>query len=111
MDTIQLINSDCLIELTEIQSQSVDLILTDPPYNLGLFMQERDTNLKKMRDNFFGSADWDNLDYDSWKAHLETFFKESGSHFFSFIKNNIRLVLTMLKDNLLISLMKDVNII
>lgn len=78
MDKIELINSDCLTALKDISAQSVDLILTDPPYNPGLFMQNRDTNLKKMRDNFFGAADWDNLDYKSWKASLETFFKESA---------------------------------
>ena len=42
MDEISLINSDCLNALSEIPSQSVNLTLTDPPYNLGLFMQERD---------------------------------------------------------------------
>lgn len=76
--SISLINSDCLTALKDIPTQSVDLILTDPPYNLGLFMQNRDTNLKKMRDNFFGAADWDNLDYESWKASLEIFFEQSA---------------------------------
>ena len=75
---VSLINSDCLTALKDIPTQSVDLILTDPPYNLGLFMQNRDTNLKKMRDNFFGAADWDNLDYESWKASLEIFFEQSA---------------------------------
>ena len=75
---VSLINSDCLTALKEISPQSVDLILTDPPYNLGLFMQNRDTNLKKMRDNFFGAADWDNLDYESWKASLEVFFEQAS---------------------------------
>lgn len=58
-ESVLLINSDCITALKDIPSQSVDLILTDPPYNLGLFMQNRDTNLKKMRDNFFVAADWD----------------------------------------------------
>ena len=75
---VSLIKSDCLTALKDIPTQSVDLILTDPPYNLGLFMQNRDTNLKKMRDNFFGAADWDNLDYESWKASLEIFFEQSA---------------------------------
>lgn len=74
----RLINSDCLTALKDIKSQSVDLILTDPPYNLGLFMQNRETNLKKMRENFFGAADWDNLDYDSWKKSLEIFFEQAA---------------------------------
>ena len=31
-----------------------------------------------MRDNFFGAADWDNLDYESWKASLEIFFEQAA---------------------------------
>lgn len=46
MSEFNLIHSDCLSALQDIPSQSVDLILTDPPYNIGLFMQNRDTNLK-----------------------------------------------------------------
>ena len=47
-------NVDCIEAMKKIEDHSVDLILTDPPYNLGNFMRNRDTNLKKMRDNFFG---------------------------------------------------------
>lgn len=78
MTDISLINSDCLSALKVLSSQSVSLILTDPPYNLGLFMQKRDTNLKKMRDNFFGAADWDNLDYETWKNSLDEFFEQAA---------------------------------
>lgn len=31
----QLINGDCFVELKNIPDNSIDLILTDPPYNLG----------------------------------------------------------------------------
>lgn len=44
---VTLINGDCLEALKNIQDNTVDLILTDPPYNLGNFMRERKTNLKK----------------------------------------------------------------
>ena len=76
-DTI-LLNADCLNILKKINAQSVDLILTDPPYNLGLFMQNRDTNLRKMRSNFFGAADWDNLNYEQWIKSLDLFFQEAA---------------------------------
>ena len=36
----------------KIDTNSIDLIITDPPYNLGNFMRNHDTNLSKMRDNF-----------------------------------------------------------
>lgn len=35
-----------------MEDKSISLIVTDPPYNLGNFMKNRDTNLSKMRDNF-----------------------------------------------------------
>ena len=53
-----LYNKSCLDAMRDMESKSVDLVLTDPPYNLGLFMQNRATNLKAMRENFFGAAGW-----------------------------------------------------
>lgn len=73
-----LINGDCLEALRSIDGDSVDLILTDPPYNLGLFMKERATNLKALRDNYFGAAGWDNLEYDQWNESMDSFFGEAA---------------------------------
>ena len=41
-------------------------------------MISRDTNLKKMRENFFGTAGWDNLDYNEWASAMDRFFKEAA---------------------------------
>ena len=35
----------------------------------------RDTNLQKMRSNFFGAAGWDDLDFNDWKDHMRLFLK------------------------------------
>lgn len=75
---MQLYNGDCLEVMKNISDSSIDLIITDPPYNLGKFMEDRDTNLVKMRDNFFGAAGWDNLSYEQWKLAMESFFLESA---------------------------------
>lgn len=75
--TMTLIKGNCLEVMKNLKDNSVDLILTDPPYNLGNFMRDRDTNLKKMRENFFGDAGWDDLEYDEWSEHMDAFFKES----------------------------------
>jgi len=75
---INLYNGDCIEILKNVEESSVDLILTDPPYNLGNFMRDRQTNLKKMRSNFFGSAGWDDLEYDEWILHMEDFLKEAS---------------------------------
>ena len=78
MAKIKLYNGDCATFLKQIKSDTVDLILTDPPYNLGMFMKNRDTNLHKMRDNFFGAAGWDDLVYEEWLMSMDNFFKESA---------------------------------
>lgn len=73
-----LIRGDCLVSLRELEDSSVDLILTDPPYNLGLFMQNRDTNLHAMRENYFGAAGWDDYDFDQWVESMDKFFSEAA---------------------------------
>lgn len=61
-----------------MEPRSIDLILTDPPYNLGKFMKERATNLKRMRSNYFGAAGWDDLDFDEWTLSMDKFFEEAS---------------------------------
>lgn len=75
---VRLIHGDCLVSMESIACGSVDLLLTDPPYNLGLFMQERATNLKRMRENYFGAAGWDNLSADDWAESMDDFFGEAA---------------------------------
>lgn len=75
---VKLFNQDCLEIMKKIPKESVELILTDPPYNLGLFMTNRDTNLGKMRDNFFADAGWDNLSFSEWEKSMSRFFRSSA---------------------------------
>lgn len=77
-DGLCLINGDCIESMGLIDDGSVDLLLTDPPYNLGLFMQGRATNLKQMRNNYFGAAGWDNLSADDWAESMDAFFEEAS---------------------------------
>ena len=66
MADYKIYNSDCIKAMKKLDADSINLIITDPPYNLGKFMENRDTNLKKMRGNFFGAAGWDDMDFESW---------------------------------------------
>lgn len=75
-NVIDLKCGDCNIEMDSIESNSIDLVLTDPPYNLGLFMKKRETNLKAMRDNYFGGAGWDNMEFETWKQNMEEYFSK-----------------------------------
>lgn len=69
---------DCEEVMSQIPDNSVDLILTDPPFNLGNFMHGRGTNLKKMRENQFAYAGWDDLDYNDWITKMEGYFYHSN---------------------------------
>ena len=74
--TSQLFQGDCIQIMRAIPEESIDCIITDPPYNIGLFMHERNTNLKKMRDNQFAYAGWDNMDYRDWKKNMSRFLAQ-----------------------------------
>lgn len=78
MADIVLYNQDCVEIMQMIESDKVDLIITDPPYNLGNFMKNRDTNLHKMRDNFFATAGWDNMEFDDWTNSMDKFFESAA---------------------------------
>ena len=67
-------NQDCLKTMSAIGKEKADLILTDPPYNLGLFMKNRDTNINAMRSNHFAGSGWDDLDFPQWKDYMLKFF-------------------------------------
>lgn len=76
-DQMSLMLGDCLECIKSIQDDTVDLILTDPPYNIANFMRTRQVNLKRMRSNFFGSAGWDDIDYEDWVDNIDQFFSEA----------------------------------
>lgn len=78
MPDIKLYNEDCLQTINQIGKESVDLIVTDPPYNLGNFMKRRDVNFGRIRDNFFVLAGWDNMEYDEWEKSMSDFFKAAA---------------------------------
>ena len=69
---------DCTKKIKKIEDNSIDLILTDPPYNLGLFMKRRETNLGALRSNHFAASDWDHIEQREWEKKLKIFFKESS---------------------------------
>lgn len=73
-----IIKDNCIQAMQKMEGRSIDLILTDPPYNLGKFMKDRETNLKQMRSNFFGAAGWDDLNFEDWESSMDAFFKESA---------------------------------
>lgn len=69
---------DCIEKMKQINNNSIDLLLTDPPYNLGLFMQNRDTNMGKLRSNHFSSTNWDHIEQSEWEKNIDKFLSESS---------------------------------
>lgn len=75
--TTDLYLGDAIDHLRQIEDSTVNLILTDPPYNLGQFMIDRSAGIHRMRKNFFVSAGWDNLNSDDWENSMREFLRES----------------------------------
>lgn len=80
-DNIKLLNDDCLVALETIPDNSIDLILTDPPYNLS---QYSTGNMKfDWRCDINNDvAEWDkNFDPANIKEHFMRILKPTGNIF------------------------------
>lgn len=69
-------HGDAIECLKTISDDSVDLIITDPPYNLGLFMKKRGTNMNALRDGHFEASGWDDLPFEDWVVQMNELFTE-----------------------------------
>ena len=67
---------DAIKCLRELPDECVDFIITDPPYNLGLFMKNRGTNMNKLRDGHFAASGWDDLNFNDWVLEMDKLFSE-----------------------------------
>ena len=66
---------DCLEGMKQLDDKSIDLVLTDPPYNIG-----QDDKLTKkngiVQSNKSCWGEWDNLEYNSYLKFIESLMKE-----------------------------------
>lgn len=77
---MELYNEDCLKVIQKLEDNSIDLLITDPPYNLGEFIRKRNYNLKGMRENSLENIiDWDSLSKEEYLVNIERFFQEVSS--------------------------------
>ena len=84
-------HGDCLDGMLTLENEKVDLIITDPPYNLGKFMQRRNAGVFRMRENHFVASGWDDLEHAEWDNKMRSFLKES----FRVLKNNGTIIVFM----------------
>ena len=93
MSDIKLIQGDCLTELKKLDSESIDLVFTSPPYNKNGFRGRRDNSKGKGRwsgaDISYGGYD-DNRDeneYQVWQIDILNecyrIIKKTGSIFYN----------------------------
>lgn len=66
-----LICNDCVEGLKSLQADSINLVLTDPPYNLGHHMKARGSGVHRLRSNHFSICDWDNIDEPTWEKNMQ----------------------------------------
>lgn len=71
-------NEDCLIGMKKIESGSIDLIVTDPPYNINLQPQRKKTK----------SIENDNMNKEDFINFIDSYFKEC----FRILKNDTFLI-------------------
>jgi len=72
---MQLIQGDCLEEMKNIPDGSVDMVLTDPPYNIA-----RDNNFTSMGRAGIDFGEWDkDADIFSYIKEVERILKKGGS--------------------------------
>ena len=100
-----IVNGDCLEALKNIPDNSIDLIITDPPYNLGRFMKGRGTNLKKMRENHFAYSGWDDLEFENWCSQMDSLIAEC--HRVLKKKGNLLIFMSIIKVETIINIAQN----
>ena len=73
MINIDLRKGNCIGIMSNLEDRSIDLVLTDPPYNIGEFAKERGAQIHTMRPNTFYNKGWDNQDTDDWRQLMDGF--------------------------------------
>lgn len=72
-------NIDCLEGLKEIPDNSVDLIVTDPPYGIGIKSQGSDSGTKKSKLNPWADMCNASFWYSAWLSECQRILKDDGA--------------------------------
>jgi len=87
----ELFQGDSLKLIQNIGDEVVDLVITDPPYNLGSHMKSRGSGVHRLRENHFSTESWDNLNDEEWKSNL----RKMAQELFRVLKTGKSLVMFM----------------
>ena len=76
MSRYKLINGDCISALQQMPDKSIDLLLTDPPYNIS-----KQNNFKTMGRSGIDFGEWDKgFDITSWLQIACDKVRKGGGH-------------------------------
>lgn len=70
-------HNDCFDVFPEIENNSIDLILTDPPYNITNLVGHSKPNFGSIRPNHFATAEWDKYNNDDFYTMIDNFFTQA----------------------------------
>lgn len=78
-ENVTLENGSCTDLMQNLPDNSINLILTDPPYNIGQFAGNRG-KLQGMdrAKNYFVNSVWDNAGFEEWNDMMREFFKQAS---------------------------------
>lgn len=75
MELNTIYNCDCVNGMERIDDGSIDCVISDPPYNVGLSSIKRGYHMNSLRENNFVTAGWDNQSAEEWRNLIHTTFK------------------------------------
>lgn len=70
-------HNDCFNVFPQIENKSIDLILTDPPYNVVNQLGHEKPRFHTIRENSFSAANWDDYKGDDFQVMIDNFLAES----------------------------------
>lgn len=76
MSEYDLYQGDCLNQLPLLSDKSIDLVLTDPPYNIAQTVADRGNGLKGLRNNRLVDAEWDKFNGTSFTQLIAECFQQ-----------------------------------
>ena len=104
METNLILNGDCIEKMKELQGNSVDAIITDPPYGLEFMGKEWDSFKSKGQgdgwqkagkpsmEKFNGKNDWHSKPRPAFRGHTLEHWHNMQQHFFEFGQQALRIL-------------------
>ena len=78
----KIIYGDCIEEMKKLPDESIDLVLTDPPYNTGMQSKNAKARLSHFFDDKYSNEDYEKLVEDSCKEFYRLMKQNKGGYIY-----------------------------